>query len=600
MPLEQFPYTNFHELNLSWVLEQVKKLTAEYVKMDKDFKDLKDYVMNYFNSLDLDQEIIDILNQMDLDGTLGSILLAAIADKSQLVCLGDYDSGLGNCNIMVQDGLAFVVDIGYTTTAKTLRDYIKNNNLTVKALAISHYHNDHIGTDTGDGLSAFLNDPDIVFANDFKVYLPHNLIDWSQVNNNASLQPLETLTQGIITTAGFPMAFPTENQQITISGFTVTFNNLAADKFSAYYAKGITIGGNIVENTGTNAQYNDFSMIVTIETNGKRIVIPGDIQQMAESENRDVLAQPDIYILEHHGGNYTADTYFLNNMNPQFAVLQAWGSSKKARNSKYWTRATTYQCLSKQSQVYHTNESGTVIFTISIDGITVEEENNINTTDFNAVNAPGMSLLKGSDLDAVYPSLDTVQQPGRYYNTSANTFIANLPPILQNQTHLAIDVNILEPGSRVLEQIVRTVQPPYVVAKRYLADADDNTTWSEWIYYGEGQTSLVRLTDASDEWLETVANTNTIFSFIQTSGTMCTISMVADIDIQSADTVLLDTGIPYISSNYVYPISMFHNLTTDETVLARIINNSGTYALAIHTVTTGRVAGSITFPIYTI
>ena len=26
MPFEQFPYTNFHELNLDWIIDEIKKL----------------------------------------------------------------------------------------------------------------------------------------------------------------------------------------------------------------------------------------------------------------------------------------------------------------------------------------------------------------------------------------------------------------------------------------------------------------------------------------------------------------------------------------------------------------------------------------------
>lgn len=43
---ENFPYTNFHELNLDWLLERMKALGI-------DQAELKNYVDNYFANLDL-------------------------------------------------------------------------------------------------------------------------------------------------------------------------------------------------------------------------------------------------------------------------------------------------------------------------------------------------------------------------------------------------------------------------------------------------------------------------------------------------------------------------------------------------------------------
>lgn len=73
MAFEQFPYTNFHELNLDWIVSEIKRLTIEFAKLDGDFKDLKEYVEDYFASTDFAQLVNDKLDEMLADGSLASL-----------------------------------------------------------------------------------------------------------------------------------------------------------------------------------------------------------------------------------------------------------------------------------------------------------------------------------------------------------------------------------------------------------------------------------------------------------------------------------------------------------------------------------------------
>ena len=52
------PYSNFHELNLDWFLDEFNKVIAQWKAMQKNFDtlqdafdDLKSYVQNYFKNL---------------------------------------------------------------------------------------------------------------------------------------------------------------------------------------------------------------------------------------------------------------------------------------------------------------------------------------------------------------------------------------------------------------------------------------------------------------------------------------------------------------------------------------------------------------------
>ena len=70
---DHFPYTNFHELNLNWIVNEIKKLVNDYEKLNglfKDFEELKQYVIDYFNNADFLDDIETILLQMVTDGII--------------------------------------------------------------------------------------------------------------------------------------------------------------------------------------------------------------------------------------------------------------------------------------------------------------------------------------------------------------------------------------------------------------------------------------------------------------------------------------------------------------------------------------------------
>lgn len=75
------PYTNFHELNQDWFLQEFNKLIEQWKAMQKNFdslqdafNDLKSYVQDYFKNLDVQDEINKKLDQMSEDGTLNILL----------------------------------------------------------------------------------------------------------------------------------------------------------------------------------------------------------------------------------------------------------------------------------------------------------------------------------------------------------------------------------------------------------------------------------------------------------------------------------------------------------------------------------------------
>lgn len=86
MSMELGPYTNFHELNQDWFLNEFNSLIEQWKSMQKKFdnlnnafNDLKSYVNNYFKNLDVQEEINNKLDAMISDGTLITILSPTIS-----------------------------------------------------------------------------------------------------------------------------------------------------------------------------------------------------------------------------------------------------------------------------------------------------------------------------------------------------------------------------------------------------------------------------------------------------------------------------------------------------------------------------------------
>ena len=79
--LDQYPYTNFHNVNLDWVLERVKEWGAmvednntRFENLNDAFEDFKTYVTDYLDNLDVQSAIDDKLDRMFESGELTDYL----------------------------------------------------------------------------------------------------------------------------------------------------------------------------------------------------------------------------------------------------------------------------------------------------------------------------------------------------------------------------------------------------------------------------------------------------------------------------------------------------------------------------------------------
>ena len=92
------PYTNFHELNQDWFLQEFNKIIAQWEAMQKNFdnlqdafNDLKSYVRDYFKNLDVQEEINNKLDSLVANGYFDTFLNGYFKNlkKRVFILIGD-------------------------------------------------------------------------------------------------------------------------------------------------------------------------------------------------------------------------------------------------------------------------------------------------------------------------------------------------------------------------------------------------------------------------------------------------------------------------------------------------------------------------------
>ena len=65
MPFEQFPYTNFHELNLDWIIDKVKECLESNEELKEHVDNIDQYIQDNLPSI-----VASVITQMIQGGTL--------------------------------------------------------------------------------------------------------------------------------------------------------------------------------------------------------------------------------------------------------------------------------------------------------------------------------------------------------------------------------------------------------------------------------------------------------------------------------------------------------------------------------------------------
>lgn len=71
---ENFPYTNFHEINLDQIIKIMRQMQDEWQQVESDWDSMQDFINNYFDNLDVSEEVLQALQTMAGDGELNTII----------------------------------------------------------------------------------------------------------------------------------------------------------------------------------------------------------------------------------------------------------------------------------------------------------------------------------------------------------------------------------------------------------------------------------------------------------------------------------------------------------------------------------------------
>lgn len=469
----------------SVVLPAVNENSQSVTELAQLYKELKEFVDNYFENLDVQEEINNKLDVMAEDGTL-TRLIGHYLDSQVKVWIPKLTLGGGLHVIEFNEGeqtkLA-IVDFGNYSASYY-------NDLTYKLLSkgyskfdyafVTHYHNDHVGS-----LMYLLDDPRFDFA-DCHFYLPPTP-DWDSFTGGGQYMPTnEANIIAKLESENIAYTKATNETEIEVLTSTINFYNADVNDFATYYD--ILIPNTISESPNEVTNYNNFSMCIQITHKNKRLLFTGDLEHEGQ---RIIMTQgievPHFITIPHHGisgirkdSDNTGGLYndFLRKIyKPEVAV--ASGNS---------TINFVWSAMAKFYLTYFTETNGTVTVTSS-NSLTATTENGGSVGDTITASQLLTSLFSEGflDLDAVYAynripdesDLNDYVNPGTFTVPSGESYatITNAPTGIGHGFKLV--VNKLTSDSRVIQVVMPYSGYPYYFT-RYGINYNGTNTWSIW------------------------------------------------------------------------------------------------------------------------
>lgn len=398
------------------IINSENTLGTQMENVTNAFIELQNYVNNYLDNLDVQDEINIKLNEMVQDGTLAEIINQNVFNElntkinnieTQLTdeltatfLSGGKNIDMGDCCVILGTK-NIIIDLGVDNQCTQLRNFLNEKNVKkIDAIIISHFHSDHIAQVSG--LTALLNE-NIDFSS-CTVYLPHKGINYNQFQGTekTTIQANETQFVSVLTDKNINYIYPNEGDKIELTeNLSLEFHNINFEYYNDYY----NYLYNAYEKLTENTNYNNFSMITILKHYNNYFCFTGDIEKLAQSKNYKVFKKCDVLEVEHHSLNYDSNIDYLNQLNPSIAVI----CNRNYLTPTTYIHNTYYTLKQKGVSIYNTSDSGNItIKSINNKLISSAEiKSPIYNVNYNLYE--GKPLLPGDDLDNFIT-------PGIYYS----------------------------------------------------------------------------------------------------------------------------------------------------------------------------------------
>ena len=240
------------------------------------------------------------------------------------------DVGQADSILVRNQDKVMLIDAGTNEAGETVVNYLKNLGITkIDYLIGTHPHEDHIG-----GLDDVINNFDIG-----QIYMPK----------------IETTTK----------TFEDVLDAIENKNLTVTAPN-KGDKIELGQAVGEFMTEPILDKDNLNVS----SLVLRLEFGNTSYLFMGD----AEEENEETIRWPktDVLKVGHHGSSTSSSESFLEQVEPQYAIIMA------GKDNSYGlpTQETIDKLNNRGSEIYRTDEDGTIQMTSDGNTIEIKTTNN--------------------------------------------------------------------------------------------------------------------------------------------------------------------------------------------------------------------------------
>ncbi len=240
------------------------------------------------------------------------------------------DVGQGDGFLLVQDGRTALVDCGTASAGEDIVKYLQDLGISsIDYVFGTHPHDDHMG-----GMYEVITNFDIG-----KVIIPE--INNVEVTSNWYLKLMKELKDG-----GYQVEHP---------------------EVGTVYDLGealIKVIGPIQEPTSNK---NNYSIVLKVSFGEMDMIMTGDAEKTVEKDILEAGEDLEAEILKvgHHGSDTSTSEEFLEAINPDYALISAEVGNKY----KHPIISVMEELKERDILVYRTDESGTVIVTITADNI---------------------------------------------------------------------------------------------------------------------------------------------------------------------------------------------------------------------------------------